>query len=46
VGAEPSLDEGDWVAIDYDLPTASIATGVSQYELLTGLAQRFERVWV
>jgi alanine racemase len=46
VGPEPSLDEGDWVVIDYNLPTASIATGVSQYELLTGLAQRFERVWV
>lgn len=37
--------EGDWVAIDYDLPTASAATGLSQYELLTGLGARYERLW-
>ena len=41
----PGLTEGDWVALDYDLPTASAATGLSQYELLTGLSDRFERVW-
>jgi alanine racemase len=45
VDAEPSLGEGDWVGIDYDLPTASRASGLSQYELLTGLGQRFDRVW-
>ena len=45
VGAEPELGEGDWVNVDYDLPTASAASGVSQYELLTGLGARFERVW-
>jgi alanine racemase len=39
------LKEGDWVGIDYDLPTASIASGLSQYELLTGLGQRFDRLW-
>jgi alanine racemase len=44
VGAEPSLGEGDWVAIDYDLPTASAGSGLSQYELLTGLGARFERI--
>jgi alanine racemase len=43
--AVPELAEGDWVAIDYDLPTASAASGLSQYELLTGLGDRFERVW-
>jgi alanine racemase len=43
-GAE-SLGEGDWLAIDYDLPTASAASGLSQYELLTGLGRRFERCW-
>lgn len=37
--------EGDWVGIDYDPPTASAASGLSQYELLTGLGQRFDRVW-
>jgi alanine racemase len=45
VSTEPGLCEGDWVAIDYDLPTASAASGLSQYELLTGLGSRFERVW-
>ena len=44
--AAPSLAEGDWVTMDYDLPTASAATGLSQYELLTGLSQRFERRWL
>jgi len=42
-GAE--LGEGDWVEIDYDLPRAATLSGMSQYELLTGLGGRFERVW-
>ena len=37
------LAEGDWLSMDYDLAAASAASGVSQYELLTGLAQRFAR---
>ena len=41
----PGLREGNWVALDYDLPVAAAATGLSQYELLTGLGDRFERVW-
>jgi alanine racemase len=45
VGSAPSLGEGDWVRIDYDLPTASAVSGLSQYELLTGLSARFEMVW-
>jgi alanine racemase len=43
--AAPDLKEGDWVELDYDLPTASEASGLSQYELLTVLGSRFERVW-
>ena len=43
VGAEPDLREGDWVAIDYALPMASAQSGLSQYELLTGLGRRFAR---
>ncbi len=43
VTARPDLGEGDWLAMDYDLAAASAASGVSQYELLTGLAQRFSR---
>ena len=46
VRAAPGLGEGEWVSLDYDLPTASAATGLSQYELLTGLSPRFERRWV
>jgi alanine racemase len=41
--AAPALREGDWVDIAYDLPTASAASGMSQYELLTGLGGRFDR---
>ena len=44
--AAPSLGEGDWVAMDYALPKAAAASGLSQYELLTGLNQRFERAWL
>jgi alanine racemase len=39
------LREGDWVEMDYDLRKASAASGMSQYELLTGLGDRFERIW-
>jgi alanine racemase len=46
VDAAPGLKEGDWVEIDYDLPTASEQSGLSQYELLTTLGSRFERRWV
>jgi alanine racemase len=45
VGAAPELREGDWVEIDYDLPSASKQSGLSQYELLTTLGSRFERRW-
>ncbi len=44
--AAPDLREGDWVEIEYDLPTASRQSGLSQYELLTCLGSRFERRWV
>lgn len=39
----PDLREGDWVEIPYDLAEASSRCGLSQYELLTGLGQRFRR---
>jgi alanine racemase len=44
--AAPQLKEGDWVEIDYDLPSASKQSGLSQYELLTTLGDRFERRWI
>lgn len=43
--AAKGLAEEDWVAIDYDLVHAERISGLSQYELLTGLGNRFERVW-
>jgi alanine racemase len=46
VDAAPELKEGEWVEIDYDLPSASKQSGLSQYELLTCLGHRFERRWV
>jgi alanine racemase len=46
VNAAPQIREGDWVELDYDLPSASNQSGLSQYELLTTLGSRFERRWV
>lgn len=46
VDAAPGLAEGDWVALDYDLPATAALSGLSQYELLTGLGRRFDRVWI
>jgi alanine racemase len=43
IAAPIGLAEGDWVAFNLDL--AQAATTLSQYELLTGLGSRFERVW-
>lgn len=45
VSGAPDLDEGDWVALAYALPEAAAASGLSQYELLTGLGQRLDRIW-
>ena len=44
--AAADLKEGDWVELDYDLPSASKQSGLSQYELLTTLGSRFERRWI
>ncbi len=43
LAAAPALREGDWVGFDYALPEAAKASGLSQYELLTLLGQRFSR---
>lgn len=45
VSTMPTIAEGDWAGVDYDLPTASARSGLSQYELLTGLGERFDRRW-
>jgi len=45
VDEAPQLGEGDWIELDYDLAQAAAQSGLSQYELLTGLGARFERIW-
>ncbi|WP_299326944.1 alanine racemase [Parasphingopyxis sp.] len=45
VDAASEVGEGDWLSIDYDLRTAASQSGISQYELLTGLGRRYQRVW-
>lgn len=45
VDADPAISEGDWIALDYTLPEAAAQSGLSQYELLTTLGERFERMW-
>ncbi len=45
VSTAPDVAEGDWIAIDYDLPSAAAVSGLSQYEMLTLLGRRFERLW-
>lgn len=37
--------EGDWLALDLDLPRLSEASGLSQYEFLVALSRRYERRW-
>lgn len=43
--SQAEVGEGDWLEVDYDLPTISAAAGLSQYELLTGLGHRYQRRW-
>ncbi len=45
VSAAPDLGEGDWLAFAYHLPATSALSGLSQYELLTGLGARYDRIW-
>jgi len=40
----PEAREGDWLDVPYALPAAALASGLSQYELLTTLGRRFA-VW-
>lgn len=45
IGVAEGLGEGDWVTLDYALPETATLSGLSQYELLTGLGSRYDRVW-
>jgi alanine racemase len=42
--AGQDVAEGDWLTIDFDLPRAAVQSGMSQYELLTGMGSRFDRI--
>lgn len=42
----PSLAEGDWVMLPYDLPVLAAQCGLSQYELITTLGPRSKRIWI
>lgn len=44
IGTAP-VAEGDWLEVDFDLPSAALASGRAQYELLTSFGQRYERLW-
>lgn len=46
VSDAPWIAEGEWLEIDFDLPSAAAQSGLSQYELLTGLGRRYERRWI
>jgi len=37
----PDLREGDWLEVPFDLPSVAQQCGLSQYEILTTLGQRF-----
>ena len=39
------LQEGDWLILDYNLSDSARISGLSQYELLTGLGSRFGKIW-
>jgi alanine racemase len=39
-----TVGDGDWVEVEFDLPSAATQSGMSQYELLTSLGNRFDRV--
>jgi alanine racemase len=43
VGRE--VREGDWMALDRNLPVLARMSGLSQYELLTTLGHRYQRRW-
>ncbi|TCQ00243.1 alanine racemase [Sphingomonas sp. PP-F2F-A104-K0414] len=39
------IREGAWIALDFALPDAAALSGMSQYELLTGMGARYCRSW-
>ena len=46
VGCRAGLKEGDWVEIDYDLPSASKQSGTFAVRAFDDFGVRFERRWI
>ncbi len=44
--SDADVREGDWLTLDPDLAEAARRSGLSQYELLTGLGHRYQRRWI
>ncbi len=42
----PNMSEKNWLTVDFNLPLASKISNISQYELLTGLGKRYQRLYV
>ncbi|AEI38406.1 MAG: alanine racemase [Zymomonas mobilis subsp. pomaceae] len=40
-----AVQEGDWFSVDFALQKAAEQTGLSQYELLTSLGDRYQSIW-
>jgi len=40
-----ATSEEDWLSLEWDLKTLSIASDISEYQLLVGLSRRLERRW-
>ena len=45
VSRMPDWREGDWMTLDFDVEQVAMQAGLSQYEVLTGLSNRYERRW-
>lgn len=45
ISTAPGLGEGDWIRADFSLPQAEATTGISQYEWLTQIGRRYQRIW-
>lgn len=46
VGEGINIQEEEWIEIDLDLPTAAARSGLSQYEILTTLGRRHDRLFL
>ena len=45
IRAPAGIGEGDWIELPFVLPELAARSGLSQYELLTGLGPRYQRRW-